>query len=314
MSFFKAFFATCRGPVSFGELRRQAWWRVIIHFFLTLLISCIFVAVGRYCALKYFWSRPEQMFIESFGSGVTISRAGILPEKDADVSRRQELPYEGLLLYVSPKGPEKDYPDETLEKRNFILLWTPGEIGLAVRDHKTNLWRFSSSNAGVSQVLRPEDINMKTVNNLSLAQLKQEMLKLAVQPLPKEFVRIEKSGFVPARDTFKTMRAGMAVFNGGVYFSNAVLLVFFGLVTYMLVFMLIEHFSESDKRITVSDMWKIVLYAACPVIVVVNVFPMLQLPFESLYDKIFLVGWIVYINIIKRCLEKNPALLENPEE
>ena len=305
MSFFKAFFATCRGPVSFGELRRQAWWRVIIHFFLTLLISCIFVAVGRYCALKYFWSRPEQMFIESFGSGVTISRAGILPEKDADVSRRQELPYEGLLLYVSPKGPEKDYPDETLEKRNFILLWTPGEIGLAVRDHKTNLWRFSSSNAGVSRALRPEDINMKTVNNLSLAQLKQEMLKLAVQPLPKEFARIEKSGFVPARDTFKTMRAGMAVFNGGVYFSNAVLLVFFGLVTYILVFMLIEHFSESDKRITVSDMWKIVLYAACPVIVVVNVFPMLQLPFESLYDKIFLVGWIVYINMVTRTVGWN---------
>ena len=314
MSFFKAFLATCRGPLSFGELRRQAGWRVIIHFFLTLLVSCIFVAIGRYCALKYFWSRPEQMFVENFGSGVTISRAGILPEKDSDVSRRQELPYEGLLIYVSPKGPEKYYPDETLEKRNFILLWTPGEIGLAVRDHKTNLWSFGSSNAGASKALRPEDIDMKTVKNITLAQLKQEMLKLAVKPLPEEFSKIEKSNFVPAQDTFKTMRAGMALFNGGVYFSNAVLLVFFGLVTYMLIFMLIDRFSAQEKSIPAADMWKIVLYAACPVIVVVNVFPMLQLPFESLYDKIFLVGWIIYINIIKRCFEKNPALLETPEE
>ena len=314
MNFFKAFFATCRGPLSFGELRRQAGWRVIIHFFLTLLISCIFVAVGRYCALKYFWSRPEQMFIENFGSGVTVSSNGVLPEKDVDVSRRQELPYEGLLIYVSPKGPEKDYPDETLEKRNFILLWTPGEIGLAVRDPKSNLWSFGSSSAGMASDVRPDSINMNTQKGIPLATLKQEMLKLAGKPLPKEFAEIKKSGFLPAQEAFKTLRAGMAVFNGGVYFSNAVLLVFFGLVTYMLIFMLLERFSAAEKRIAAADMWKIVLYAACPVIVVVNVFPMLQLPFESLYDKIFLVGWIIYINVIKRCLEKNPALLENPEE
>lgn len=312
MNFFKAFFSSCRGPLSFVELRRQAGWRVVVHLILTLLISSACVAVGRYCALKYQWSRPEQRFVEDFGSGVVVSSAGILPEKDIDVSRRQELPYEGLLIYISPKGPEKNYPDETLEKRNFIMLWTPGEIGLAVRNHQTGKWRFGSSNGVVPGNM--VNANVSGANDLTLAELRKKMLEIAARPLAKEFAEMKKPMYVPARDTFKAMRAGMAVLNGGVYFSNAAMLVFFGAVTYMLIFLLIERFPAAERRIPGGEMWKIVLYAACPVIVVVNVFPMLQLPFESLYDKIFLVGWIIYINVIKRCLEKNPELLKEPEE
>ena len=60
-------------------------------------------------------------------------------------------------------------------------------------------------------------------------------------------------------------------------------------------------------------MLKIVIYAALPVLVVVNAFPMLQLPFEEWYDKIFLIGWIIYINVIRRYLERNRDLLETSE-
>ena len=316
MGLLKSFFASCRGPLSFVELRRQPGWKVVIHLFLTVLISCVFVAIGRYCALKYFWSRPEQLFVENFGEGISVSSSGMLPARDADVSRRQELPYEGLLIYVSPKGPEKNYPDETLEKRNFILLWTPGQFALAVRDHSTDRWTFARF-SGDAEVMLSQAVGKNGIRetaNLSLAELRKEILAAAAQPLSPEFVDFKDKKFVSSQELFKTLRGGMAAFNGAVYFSNALMLLFFGAVTYMLIFVVIELIPGSERRIPAGEMWKIVLYAACPVIVVVNVFPMLQLPFESFYEKIFLVGWIVYINVIKRYLEKNPELLENPKE
>lgn len=316
MGLFKAFFASCRGPLSFVELRRQAGWRVVLHLFLTVLISCIFVAVGRYCALKYFWSRPEQLFVENFGEGINVSSVGMLPAKDADVSRRQELPYEGLLIYISPQGPEKNYPDETLAKRNFILLWTPGQFALAVRNHKTDRWTFAGFSGDaetmVSQAVGKNGI--RETGNLTLDALRKEMMDVAKKPLAPEFAGMKNKKFIPAQELFKTMRGGMAAFNGAVYFCNAFMLIFFGAVTYMLIFAVLEMLPGSERKIPAGEMWKIVLYSACPVIVVVNVFPMLQLPFESFYEKIFLVGWIIYINVIKRYLEKNPDLLENPKE
>ena len=316
MNFFKSFFASCKGPLSFVELRRQPGWKVVLHLFLTVLISCIFVGIGRYCALKYLWSRPERMFVESFGSGVTISRSGILPEKDVDVSRRQELPYDGLLIYVSPKGAEKSYPDETLEKRNFILIWTPGQVALAIRNQENNRWTFASFSGNAEAIMDQAASSEKLKENINLtyAQMRKEIENVAVQPLPAEFAKIENRQFISAGDLFKAMRGGMAAINGGAYFRYALLLLFFGTLTYMAVFFLLERFPGSERRIPACEMWKIFLYAACPVVAVVNVFPMLQLPFESFYEKIFLVGWVIYINVIKRFLEKNPALLENPEE
>ena len=315
MGFFKSFIASCKGPLSFAELRRQPGWKVILHLFLTVLLSCIFVGIGRYAALKYQWSRPERMFIESFGSGVTVSTSGILPEKDVDISRRQELPYDGLLIYVSPKGAEKSYPDETLEKRNFILLWTPGQVALAIRNRENNRWALAAFSGDAEAMMSKATASgIKENTDLPYAQMRKELFELAAKPLPKEFAGLEKRQFLSAADLFKAMRGGMAAINGGAYFRYASLLLFFGVLTYMAVFFLMERFSGAERRIPAAEMWKIVLYAACPVIVVVNVFPMLQLPFESFYEKIFLVGWIVYINVIKRYLEKNPTLLENPEE
>jgi hypothetical protein len=77
---------------------------------------------------------------------------------------------------------------------------------------------------------------------------------------------------------------------------------------------MMERFPGAERRISGNEMWKIVLYAACPVIVVVNFFPMLQLPFENWYEKIFLVAWIIYINVVKRWLEKNHEFIENQEK
>lgn len=316
MNFMKAFFAACRGPASFVDLRRQAGWRVIVHLILTILLSSICIGVGRYCALKYFWAQAEQQFVEIFGNGIAVGKNGMLPEKDVDISRRQELPYNGLLLYISPKGAEKNYSDETLEVRNFILVWTPGYAAIALRNRENGRWSFAASDAAqgelVSRMVQQNDGSLK--NGLTLDELRKEILSLAALPLPENFKNFKESGFIPAQSLFKMLRGSMAAVNGGAYFRLTFFLVVFGAFAYMMIFFLAELFPGAEKKISSAEMWKIVLYAACPVIAVVNFFPMLQLPFESWYEKIFLVAWIIYINIIKRWLERNSELIENQEK
>ena len=316
MGFIKAFLASCRGPASFVELRRQSGWRVVSHIILTVLLSSICIGIGRYCALKYFWSRPEAQFVEIFGSGISIGAKGMLPEKDADVSRRQELPYDGLLIYISPKGAEKDYPDETLETRNFIMVWTPGYAGLALRDKENNRWNFAAFDAArcslVTRMVQQQDDQIKS--GLTLNELRKEILALAAMPMPEGFKEFKQDGFLPAASLFKMLRGSMAAINGGAYFRLSIFLVLFGVCTYMIIFWMVERFPGAERRISGNEMWKIVLYAACPVVAVVNFFPMLQLPFENWYEKIFLVAWIIYINVIKRWLEKNHEFIENQEK
>lgn len=317
MGFIKAFFASCRGPYAFVELRCQSGWRVVTHLILTVLISSIFIGVGRYCALRYFWSRPEQQFAENFGSGISVNNQGMLPEKDPAVSRRQELPYDGLLIYISPNGPEKDYSDETLKSRNFILVWTPGYMALALRESKNNRWSFASFDGGSANGVPQMAGNPASMgkSGLTLEALRKEISELASKPLPENFSKAEfkNTGFIPTSALFKMMRGTMAAINGVAYFRLGLLLIFFGVCAYMIIFVLVERFPGAERRIPAREMWKIVLYTACPVIAVVNVFPMLQLPFESLYEKIFLVGWIIYINVVKHWLEKNYEMLENQE-
>lgn len=316
MNFIKAFLASCRGPVAFVGLRSQPAWRVITHVVLTLLLSSICIGIGRYCALKYFWAQPEEQFVEVFGSGILIGKNGMLPEKDSGVSRRLELPYNGLLIYISPNGAEKNYPDETLEERNFILIWTPGYAALALRDRNNDRWNFTALDAAqgelVTRMVQPGDSTVKT--GLTLNELRGEFLKLAALPLPEKFKEFKEDGFLPAASLFKLMRGSMAAINGGAYLRLSMSLVIFGVLAYMMVFWIAELFPGSEHRISAGEMWKIVLYAACPVIVVVNFFPMLQLPFEAWYEKIFLIAWIIYINVVKRWLEKNHELIEKQEK
>ncbi len=316
MGFIKAFFASCRGPASFVDLRSQSGWRVVSHVILTVLLSSICIGIGRYCALKYFWLRPEAQFVENFGSGISFGAKGMLPEKDADISRRQELPYDGLLIYISPKGAEKEYSDETLENRNFIMVWTPGYVGLALHNKENNRWSFATSDSArgdlVPRMVQQPDGQIKS--DLTLDELRKEILALAVKPLPEGLKEVQKDGFLPAEALFKMLRGSMAAVNSGAYFRLSVFLVLFGVCTYMIIFWIVERFPGAERRISGNEMWKIVLYAACPVIVVVNFFPMLQLPFENWYEKIFLVAWIIYINVIKRWLEKNYEFIEKQEK
>lgn len=316
MNFIKAFLSSCRGPSAFVELRRQSGFRVVGHVVLTMLLSSICIGIGRYCALKYFWAQPEAQFVEIFGNGINVGKNGMLPEKDVNLSRRQELPYNGLLLYISPKGAESNYSDETLESRNFILIWTPGYAGFALRDRENDRWNFTAFDAARGELVSRmvQQSSNRIMGNLTLAELRQEILKLASLPLPDGFKEVKQSGFLPAQSLFKMLRASMAAVNGGAYLRLTMIMVAFGVLTYMLIFWLAEHFPGSERLISAGEMWKIVLYAACPVIAVVNFFPMLQLPFEAWYEKIFLFAWIIYINVVKRWLERNRELIENQEK
>ena len=316
MNFLQAFLEICRGPAVFVTLCRQPLWKVILHLVIVTVISCAAVGVGRYFALKYFWSRTERNFIDMYGTALTVSSKGLLPEKDVNVSRRQELPYEGLIVYVSPSGAEKDYPDETLEGRNFIVIWTPGDVVVAVRDRKNSRWLmqsfipdagdFQKQLAGMSEFFEGG-------TGLTYTQMRDELSKIVKNSGTAKFAKFEKEEKIGSAELFKSMYVMMAIFNGVSYFFLTMILIGFGCLIYMVIFFLLNRLPGTERIITGAEMLKITIYAALPVLFVVNAFPMLQLPFEEWYDKIFLIGWIIYINVIRRYLERNRDLLETSE-
>ena len=316
MNLVQAFFGSCRGPAAFVELRRMPMWKVVLLLVIIVAASCTGVGVGRYFALEYFWSRTEKNFVELYGNSLTVSTKGLLPEKDVNVSRRQELPYEGLIVYVSPAGAEKDYPDETLERRNFIVIWTPGDIVAAVRNRKNSRWLVQCLilDAGNFQ----EQFNRMSTffeggEGLTYTQMREEFRKVIANSGTQKFAKFTKEEKINSAELFKSMYVMMAVFNAVSYFFLTMILVGFGCLIYMGIFFFLNRLPGAERIISSGEMLKIVICAALPVLVVVNAFPMLQLPFEEWHDKMFLVGWIIYINVIRRYLERNRDLLETSE-
>ena len=50
------------------------------------------------------------------------------------------------------------------------------------------------------------------------------------------------------------------------------------------------------------ELWKISIYAAFPVIFVVNFFPALQLPGTGYFSWLFMIGWVIYLFVVLRFL------------
>lgn len=318
MNFFQAFLGTCRGAAAFIELRKQPVWKVLVHLLLIVLISCICIGIGRFYALKYFWSRTESNFVETFGDRLVAGPKGILPEKDVEVSRRQELPYNGLIVYVSPKGPEKNYLDETMEGRNYIIIWTPGDIYAVIRNQQNGRWLIQSLLPGKGEGLQGRVSGMSRFiegnGGLNYTQMRENFSKIiADYSNVKKLSSLKRDEQILSIDLFRTMYIMMAVFNGIAYFLLSLILIGFGTLIYMVIFVVMNSFQRGEQLLSPGEMFRIVIYCAFPVLIVVNVLPMLQLPLGEWHDKLFLIGWIIYINVVRRYLEKNRDFLETAE-
>ena len=291
MNFFSTVFGTCCGPHVFLTLKKHSFGKILGHLFLLCFLCAVIIGVGNYYLLKYKWRATESGFCEIFGTMVYMSKKGIAPDKSPEISRRQELPYNGLLLYVSPAGAEKDYPDETLKERNFIVLWGQGALSIAFRDR--NRWSWQS---------RMSDGTVKLLNDLDYAAMKKHLLELAaLKPVDDwDFGPNVVNETMSSRQLFKLMRLVFSIFKGGEYFFTTLITVLFCSIFFALIQGVITRLKNHAMQF--GMLWKIFVYAFFPVIIVVSAFPALQLPGTHLFDEMLVLGWGVYLFFVIRYL------------
>lgn len=293
MGFFRTFFGTCCGVEVFRTLREHSWARVVGQLLLLAVICSALIGIGNYCMLKYRWRDAQAAFADDFGGSVYFTADGVRPEQAPEVSRRQEFPYESLLIYVSPRGPEKSYPDETLRDRNFILLWHPAHFMLISRSR--DVWNVFTLNPGFATSAEAQ---------LSFPEMKERLLAgIAARPdpnarwnWPPEFTKRGLS----TRKLFHNFRLSYSIAEAMFFFLHQLLMIVLCTGFFAAVFRLFSRKKLPD--LTFGVVWKVAIYAAFPVLLVVSAFPALQLPGTHLYDQMFILGWAVYLFFVLRYL------------
>ena len=301
MSFFRSFFYTCCGSHVFQSLSKHGWGRALWHFVLVCLFCGIGVGLGNYFMLGYRWRAAYNEFTDIFGSRVEFTEKGIIPEYNPEISRRQELPFNSLIIYVSPNGPEKDYPDETLETRNVIILWAPACVAIFTRTRDD--WQCSA-------LYGPDGKLQQTNLILNYQDMRKELQRLCELPgadnwfFPESFAEGLNS-----QQLFSMIRLSFA-FGKGLAFM--LLSLFLGLLS-TLFFSLVFKVVAGNKipAFTFGKLWKIAIYTTFPVLLVVNAFPALQLPGVGFFDWMFIFGWLIYLFRVLRYMINNPEPVEN---
>lgn len=291
MNFFRSVFGTCCGPHVFLELRKHSIGKTLGHLFLLCFLCAVLIGVGNYYLLKYRWRATESGFCEIYGTMIYLNKKGISPDKLPDVSRRQELPYNGLLIYVSPNGPEKNYPDETLVDRNFIVLWGQGSLSAAFRSGK--VWNWQS---------RMSDGAVKVLNTLTFSEMKQQLFAAAsLKPVDNWNLGdniVDET--MSSRQLFKLMRLGFSIYKGVEYFFRTLIAVLFCTIFFTVIQGLIMWIKLHEKSF--GAIWKVFVYVFFPVIIIASAFPALQLPGTHLFDEMLILGWGIYLFFVVRYL------------
>jgi len=292
MSFFRSFIGTCCGTEIFRQLRNQSWLKTLWHLFFLSLLCSIFIGIGNYYMLKYRWRSAEAGFNGIFGSRVYFSEKGIAPELNPGDSRRQEYPYKGLLIYVSPNGAEKDYSDETLVERNFIVLWHPACFVFLLRqDEKWHFFKYNPNSRWLDEMLLDMSHNEMKRKLVDTANSSQQ----SVWKLPTNY----ENGMTTPQ-LFKFVRTMFAIFKSLQFF----IIQFFSVLIFTALFSGCFRLFCRNKlqEFSFGVMWKIAVYTAFPVMAVMSFFPAFQLPGANFYLQLFVIGWLIYLFRVVRNL------------
>ncbi len=287
MSFFQAFWGTCCGTEVFRKLCKNFWLKTLWHLILMCFVCSVFIGIGNYYSMKYRWRAAEAGFVEGFGGKLHLNRMGVRPDISPEVSRRQEFPYNCLLIYISPNGAEKNYPDETLRDRNVILMWHHAFFAFAIREGQQ--WVYLKWN--------PEkDIEMP-IDSLSFNEMRNRLLKDAYSKNPGEWKWNEES--FTTEYLFKQFRLMFAQVQAICHFFFIFIILLCSLV-FSVFFRLVS--AKKIPDLSFGMIWNVVIYAAFPVLLVVSAFPALQLPGTHWFLQMFMIGWMVYLFFILRTL------------
>jgi len=304
MSFWRSFFGTCRGPYIFHDLcKKHSWGRVIWHLFVLCLLCSICIGIGNYLMVKFRWRAAYHKFNEVFGASVELSESGIIPRNAPDENRRQELPYNTLLIYT-PEGPDAEYADETLEKRNLIIVWNQAGLFVFTR-HDGDLWSWVR--------YLPDGSLENSADLIGYPAMKDKMIEFAGMKLGDSRWAFPESmdGEMDSYRLFRLIRFGFAVGKAALFFVSSLMLILFTSLIFSVIYWLL---SMKKQLFSFTTLWKTAVYAAFPVILVVNAFPALQLPGTNYYSYLFLIGWTGYLFYVLRYMALNPSADEEDEK
>lgn len=301
MSFFRSMFGICRGPYVSRDLKKHSWGRTLWHLFLVCFLCSVFIGIGNYLLLGYRWRAAIIDFNNTFGYRLMLSERWFSSEKQPKVSRVQELPYDSLLVYVSPDGFDGIESDETLQNRNVVVLWSPAVLAFFARIEKDRWVIF---------YIQPNSEKVYHWND-DFSGMKKEVARLAsikLEESEQKKIYANLRPWISGRRLFIYARSLYAVFVALMYF-----MVFFAILLITLLFSVLFKFFSGERSsvLPFGELWKVSIYTMFPVLFVLSFLPALQLPGVSYFYDLLVVGWAVYLFVVLRYLVTNP---DDPEE
>lgn len=304
MVFLRSIIGICRGPYISKEFPKHSWGRTIWHLFLICFFTSLFIGIGNYLMLNYRWRAASMDFNNIFGYRLMRSRWCFVSEKQPKVSRTQELPYNSLLIYVSPEGSDKVEADAILKERNVVVLWSPAVLAFFSRSEEGSWTIFYVQPNGEKYYLWKDDFSgmKKEVDRLASIRLNEEEQKE---------IYSQMKPWISSRKLFIYIRAWYAAIVALRYFLYS----FIGILIVTLVFSaLFKLFTgERSSAMPLGSLWKISIYTAFPILLVLSFFPAMQFPGVAYFYDLLIVGWAVYLFVVLKYLAENPDELEEDE-
>ncbi len=286
-SFVQALSGTCRGTDVFLSLMRQHPLRTALHLLTMLALCSLFVTAVRFFASENEIDKVAERFRSVFG-GLAFHGNVALPEKQPRQSRSMILPERGVLVYV-PDG-ENPAPSDGVSLADFryALYWMQDEF-LFARKIGEDDWiclRFRSD-ATITEQTRTDMAGLESA--LRAIGSNRGARPAAVSP-PGKAMTVDEM-----KSVFKTSWTLITFLM--FFFSGAVQTVFYtGVFAVMTQMFGVRRL----RRIRFCELWRILVYAGFPAMMVASAFDAFDLPLLS-FGSAYVIGMILYaLTVINR--------------
>lgn len=296
VSFLTALAGSCSGISVFYRLRSQSWVRTVFHLILMGMFCSLLMTWGEVHRKRGVFQAGMKIFESVFGSRILSDDRGLVPEKSPQIERSLKLPNEGALWYI-PSG-KLSGTAEQIEKHSYLILWAPGGLATAVR---TDAGRWTT------HTMLPGDERVKLSG--SVVMTTSQLLKLNLVSKEKwDFDDLESLSVQNLAGTFQ------GIWTVSLFIQNLCLTLLLP-VLYTAIFVGMFRLTSHGRypvHLSLSEFWKIGVYAGFPAMLVATAFPALDLPLFS-FSTVYMAGLLIYWLYTTAVIERESTEQESGE-
>ncbi|GEM_PF-4531725 len=279
--FFATFFSLCRSTECAPVIVRNPFWKVLLQFVLLAAILSFLVAIGQYVRIQRWIEDSQTSFTGTFGPSIIYRDNGFYPSNEENKARSIVLPNCGRLCYTGKtESPKESIAD--LGGLQYLVLWHNGRFSIANRVDEN---RWSVIHVGETKMMKTFSGDRATLDALF-----QE-----VDPATQKTK--EKAVYHSVADIANLIRWICFIVAFLQHFLITIVLGFFWTGILTLLFSIANH-----RMLRGINLWKSVIYAGFPAMLIAAFFPMLDLPLFSYYQ-VYLFAMLVYWIYIARRIE-----------